>query len=83
MQDWSLAPWPVSALGSKGRLGLGRAYPLCPDTSDVNVFCYCQGVIYCGAQVSDRAFDLGMPKQELNGPESSGLPVDQGSVCAS
>jgi hypothetical protein len=50
-----------------------------PGTSDVNLFRYCQGVIYFDAQVSDRAFDLGMSKQKLNGPEISGPPVDQGS----
>src|SRR5258708_34644966 len=46
-------------------------------------FRYCQGVIYFNAQVSDRAFDLGMPKQKLNSPEISCPPVDQGSFCAS
>jgi hypothetical protein len=54
-----------------------------PGTSDVNLFRYCQGVIYFDAQVSDRAFDLGMSKQKLNGPGISGPPVDQGSLCAS
>jgi hypothetical protein len=39
----------------------GRAeHLLCPGTSDVNLFCYCQRVIYFDAQVSDCAFDLGM-----------------------
>jgi len=61
----------------------GRACPLCPGTSDINLFRYCQGVIYFDAQVSDRAFDLGMPKQKLNGPKISCPPVDQGSFCAS
>jgi hypothetical protein len=52
----------------------GRACLLCPGTSDVNLFRYCQGVIYFDAQVSDRAFNLGMSKQKLNGPEISGSP---------
>jgi hypothetical protein len=43
---------------------------LCPGTSDT-LFRDCQGVIYFNAQVSHRAFDLGMPKQKLNGPEIS------------
>ena len=51
--------------------------------SDINLFRYCQGVIYFDAQVSDRAFDLSMSKQELNGPEVSCPPVDQSSFCAS
>jgi hypothetical protein len=47
------------------------------------LFGYCQGVIYFDAQVSDRAFDLGMSEQELDGPEIARPPVDQGSFCAS
>src|SRR5205085_2220662 len=61
----------------------GRACPLCPGISDINLFSDCQGIIYFDAQVSDRAFDLGMSKQKLNGPEVSGPPVDQGGFCAS
>jgi hypothetical protein len=38
----------------------GRACPLCPDISDIDLFRYCQGIIYFDAQISDRAFDLGM-----------------------
>jgi hypothetical protein len=44
---------------------------------------YCQGVIYFDAQVPDRAFDLGMPEQELDGSEISCPSIDQGSFCAS
>jgi hypothetical protein len=68
----------------------------CPETADegraeyvrsVRVLqtsnCYRQGVIYFNAQVSDRAFDLSMSKQKLNGPEVSRPPVDQGSFFAS
>jgi hypothetical protein len=62
----------------------GRAeHLLCPGTSDVNLFCYCQRVIYFDAQVSDCAFDLGMPKKKLNSPQISCPTVDQGSFCAS
>jgi hypothetical protein len=41
----------------------GRACPLCPGISDINLFRYCQGVIDLDAEISDRAFDLGMPEQ--------------------
>src|SRR4029079_17914722 len=54
----------------------------CPGTSDVNLFRYCQSIIYFNAQVPHRAFDLGMSKEQLNGPEISGSSVDQGSFCA-
>jgi hypothetical protein len=42
---------------------MGRACPLCPGISDINLFRYCQGVIDLDAEISDRAFDLGMPEQ--------------------
>jgi len=63
-------------------VGTGRACLLCPSISDVNLFRYCQGVIDLDAEIPDRAFDLGMPKQELDGPEISCPPIDQGSFGA-
>ena len=63
--------------------GSGRACPLGPGISDINLFRYCQGVIDLDAEIPDRAFDLGMPEQELDGPEVSRPPIDQGSFCAS
>jgi hypothetical protein len=62
---------------------LGRACPLCPGISDVNLFRYGQRVIDLDAEISDRAFDLGMSKQKLDGPEIASPSVDQGSLCAS
>ena len=62
---------------------LGRACPLCPGISDINLFRYCQGIIYLDAQVSDRAFDLGMSEQKLDCPEIASPPVDEGSLCPS
>ena len=59
-------------------MGTGRACLLCPGISDINLFRYCQGVIDLDAEIPDRAFDLGMPKQELDGPEISRPPVNQG-----
>ena len=61
----------------------GRACPLCPGTSDINLFRYCQSVIDFNAKVSDRTFDLGMPKQQLDGPQVARPPVDQGCLCTS
>jgi hypothetical protein len=37
---------------------LGRAYPLCPGISDINLFRYSQSVVHLDAEISDRAFDL-------------------------
>jgi hypothetical protein len=39
---------------------MGRACPLCPGISDINLFRYCQGVIDLNAGTPDRTFDLGM-----------------------
>ena len=55
---------------------MGRACPLCPCISDINLFRYCQGVIDLNAEIPDRAFDLGMPEQELDGPEIAGAAVN-------
>lgn len=43
-----------------GGLRPGRACPLYPGISDINLFRYCQGVIDFDAEIPDRAFDLGM-----------------------
>ena len=59
----------VSAFGPKQLLEVGRACPLCPSISDINLFRYCEGIIYLDAEISHRAFDLGMTEQELDGPE--------------
>ena len=61
---------------------MGRACPPCPGTSDINMFCYCQSVINFDAEISDRAFDLGVATQKL-APEIAGAPVNQGSLRAS
>ena len=61
----------------------GRASPLCPGISDVNLFRGSQGVIYFDAEIPNRAFDFGRSKQKLDSPEISGPTIDQGSFCAS
>ena len=65
------------------RFQSGRACPLSPGTSDVNLFRYCQGVIDLDAEIPDGAFDLGMPEQELDSPEIARPSIDQGSFRAS
>jgi hypothetical protein len=61
---------------------VGRVCPLCPGISDINLFRYCQGIIDLDAKIPDRAFDLGMSEQKLDGPEIASPPVNQGSFCA-
>ena len=43
----------------------------------INLLGNCQGVVYFDAEVSDRAFDLGMPEQQLDGPEIARATIDQ------
>ena len=61
----------------------GRACPLCPGISDINLFRYRQGVIDLDAEIPDCAFDLGMPEQKLDGSEIASPSVDQSCFCAS
>jgi hypothetical protein len=58
----------------------GRTCPLCPGISDINLFRYCEGIIDFDAEISNRAFDLCMSEQKLDGPEIASPPVDQGSL---
>jgi hypothetical protein len=43
-------------MAQTGGLRAGRACPLCPGISDINLFRYCEGIIYFDAEISDRAF---------------------------
>src|SRR3954470_7703185 len=55
----------------------GRACPLGPGTSDINLLRYRERVIDLNAQISDGAFDLCVAEQELDGPKTAGAPIDQ------
>lgn len=61
----------------------GRARPLCPGRSDVDLFRYCESIINFDAKVSDGTLDLGMPEQELNRPQVACSPIDQGRLGSS
>ncbi len=52
--------WPRSVL-----IGSGRARPLCPGISDINLFCYRERIINLNPEISDCTFDLGMAEKEL------------------
>jgi hypothetical protein len=73
----------MSGVGTKRLLEGGRACPLCPGISDIDLFRYCQGVIDLNTEISHGAFYLGMPKQELDGPEIACPSIDQSRFCAS
>jgi hypothetical protein len=57
---------------------------LCPGNADINLFRYRQcSVDHLDAEMPKHAFDPGVPEQELDGPEISCPPIDQGGLCAS
>ncbi len=70
-------------LAQTGGWKMGRACRLCPGTSDINLFCYCQSIIHFNAEISDRAFALGVAKQKLDSPKIARAPVNQSSLRAS
>ena len=49
--------------------------------SDVDLLGYAQRIVEFDPKVSDRAIDLGVSKQELDGPKMASLPIDQRSFC--
>ena len=55
---------------------VGQSTSALPGNSDINLFCYGQGVINLDAEVSDGAFDLGVAEQELHGSEVAGSAID-------
>ena len=67
---------------------MGRGRPLCPRSSDVDLLGYGKSVIDFNAQIPDRAFDLGVSEQKLDGSQISRAAIDQGcfgtsqGVCA-
>ena len=66
----------MSAMAQTGGRRSGRACPLCPAISDINLFRYCQSIVYFDPEISDRAFDLSVAKQKLDRPKIAGAPVD-------
>ena len=67
-----------AAIGTKLPKLVGQSMSALPGNSDIDLFCYGQGVIDLDAEVSDGAFDFGMAEQELHGPQVASAPVDQG-----
>src|ERR1700677_3405049 len=74
---------PMSLMAQNCQYMLGRACPLCPRNSDVNLFSYREAIIYFHAEISDVAFDFGVAQQKLNGPQVAGSTVNQRRLCPS
>jgi hypothetical protein len=62
---------------------MGRACPLCPGDSDLDLLRDREGIIDRDAQVSDGAFNLGMAKQKLHGAQVASTSVDEGRFGSS
>ena len=61
---------------------MGRTCPLCPGTSDINLFCHCQSIIHFDAEISGRAFDFGVAWQRLYGSsQGNDLKTTDPEVC--
>ena len=45
---------------------MGRACPLCPGDSDINLFGDRECVVNLDAEIADRAFDFGVAEQKLH-----------------
>ena len=73
----------VSAIGTKRTIRGRQSVFRFALFSDVNLLGNCQGVVYFDAEVPDCAFDLGMPEQQLDGPEIARATIDQCRFSAS
>jgi hypothetical protein len=58
----------------------GQSVAALPRCSDVDLLGDRERVIDLDAKVSDRALHLGVAKEQLNRPEVSGSPIDQGRL---
>ena len=45
------------------------------DDSDVNLFCYCEGIIHFDPEIAHRAFDFGVSKEQLDCSQVTGSLV--------
>ena len=58
----------------KERAELG---PLCPGSSDIDLFGDCQSIVYLYGEIAHRALDLGVAQQQLDGTQVSRMTVDK------
>jgi hypothetical protein len=67
----------LTARGRKLPKLVGQSMSALPGNSDIDLFCYGQGVIDLDTEVSDGAFDLGVAERELHDrfPTENGSPV--------
>ena len=56
----------------------GRAIPLCPGISDVDLFGYSEGVVDLDAEIPHCTLDLPVPQQKAHRPQVTSTAVDEG-----
>jgi hypothetical protein len=61
----------------------GQSGSALPDSSNVDLFRYCKGVIHLDAKITHRAFYLGVAEQELYRSQIPRSPIDQGRLSPS
>jgi hypothetical protein len=59
---------------------VGQSKSALPGISDINLFRYCQSIVYFDSEIPDRAFDLDVA---MDSPKVAHAPVNQGRLCAS
>ena len=55
----------------------GRAFLLCPVTSNVDLLRYGEGIVHINPEIPHSALYLGVTKQKLDGAQIPGAAVDQ------
>ena len=55
----------------------GQSVSALPRRLDVNLLRNRDGIVYLDAKISNRAFDFGVTKKQLHGPQISGAPINQ------
>ena len=55
----------------------GRALPLCPVPSNVDLLRYGEGIVHINAEIPHSALYLSVTKQKLDGAQIPGVPIDQ------
>ena len=62
------------------RNGMGRAGPLCPVASDVDLLRYGERIIDLDPEIANGAFYFRVSEQKLDRAQIPGSPIDQGRL---
>ena len=71
----------MSGSGPEPSVRAAQSASALPPKSDVNLFCYREGVVDLDAEIPNGALDLSMPQKELYGSQVAGSAIDQGRLC--